>query len=199
MLEVGEEVVSGWWNDEDVERKENPTWWPGVITSVTVKREQDYGFGPARFYNIEYNDGDVLNDVHEVFVFPKYEFDVIRNIDIEDLVGIEKVCDENSKDHWARIGWYNVSVDDGATESYFWLGDALEAYKRLPKKPERHDIHNDAYDASSDEDDASYADSCKDLSSGLLCPRCNKHFSTKSGLAYHLSEYLLQTLLLSIC
>lgn len=188
VLEIGEEVYSAWW--PDVERQEAPTWWPGIITSVTVKKEEDYGYGPLRLYSIEFKDGDSLHDVQDTFVISHKEYLIETKSQKNKHEGIKNVCDSTSNDAWARLmGWYEVKVH-GKTESFPLLSEALQAYRQL-KKPRKLALQPDS---SSGESCATrYAHDDKINVSNLVCFHCNKRFISRAGLSYHLGKNVLRS------
>jgi hypothetical protein len=182
VLEIGEEVMSAWWDDEG-----DQTWWPGIVTDVTVVDKKGFGYGPIRHYDIGFDDGDHLSSVQEAFVFSKEEYNLsikfIKNHS-KKWTAIEHITDEDSEDLWAqKVGWYDLSVDGKPTESFALLGDALKAYKRRVKKPK----------FSKDEEDASVGSSFSCLAAEpnteRVCSHCNKAFKSKSGFEYHVGEY----------
>jgi hypothetical protein len=135
VLKKGDKVHSAWWPDSDW--KEEPKWYPGVVTSVIVNHEENYGYGSPRFYKIDFDDGDMLNGVEDIYVFPKDEYKLSTSC-LEKVWGcIRNVCDENSKDNWARIvGYYelSVSVEGQPPQAFPLLTEALAAHKRLLSK-----------------------------------------------------------------
>jgi hypothetical protein len=133
VLKMGDKVHSAWWPDSD--RKEEPKWYPGVVTSVTVNHEENYGYGSSRFYNIDFDDGDTLNGVEDIYVFPIDEYELSTSCWEKDWGCIRNVCDENSKDNWARIvGYYELSVEGQPPQAFSLLTEALAAHKRLLSK-----------------------------------------------------------------
>lgn len=184
VLEVGQEVMSVWWEYDDDGNADN-TWWPGIVTNVTVDEEKDFGYGPIRHYNIGFDDGDVLSSVPECYVFSREEYNLAIKSFTEKWDAIENVRDEASEDEWAKnVGWYNLSVDGEITESFPLLCDALEAYKAYKRRVKRPKL-------SKGEDDSSRVDStfAEKSNHDLVCSHCNKAFKSKGGFHYHLGEH----------
>ena len=60
VLKVGEKVYAAWWEDEESRRTNSrSSWYEGRVTAV---KEVDKGdtYGPVRFYDIEYDDGECV-------------------------------------------------------------------------------------------------------------------------------------------
>ena len=60
VLKVGDKVYAAWWEDEESRRTNSrSSWYEGRITAV---KEVDKGdtYGPVRFYDIEYDDGECV-------------------------------------------------------------------------------------------------------------------------------------------
>lgn len=124
VLNVGDAVFSAWWPDEA--RKEAAAWYPGVITTVTVDESVNYGYGALRLYGIQFDDGDVLADVSDAWVFPKDEYELLISKQW-DSNSIRCCWDDQSEDLWAKfVGWYEVSAEGRA---YSLLRDAVQACK----------------------------------------------------------------------
>ena len=66
----------------------------------------DSQYGPIRYYNIEFDDGDTATDLKEC-VYPKKEYE-LRD---KPVVGVELAYDQMSTDDWAhKIGWYEFKI-----------------------------------------------------------------------------------------
>lgn len=126
MLNLGDPVYSAWWPDNDWQQP--ATWWPGTITAFDVRYDVDHGYGPLRLYGIRFDDGDVLNNVEDVYVFPKEEYELTTSSDEQHCM-VRNIVDANAQDQWARIvGWYEFSGEQGSVRSFPLLRDALDAY-----------------------------------------------------------------------
>ena len=125
ILEVGDEVYAAWWPDAEIRRTNSrSSWYPGRIKSV---KEVDSGgvYGPTRFYDIEYDDGDELFLVGDLYVFESFDYLLDTRVDETNMkqewMGVEHVVDENSRDEYAKvIGWYTVTID-GEVHSFSLL------------------------------------------------------------------------------
>jgi hypothetical protein len=125
VLNLGDKVYSAWWPDNNW--KKPATWWPGIITNITVRCDVDHGYGPLRLYGVHFDDGDVQKNVEDVYVFPKEEYELTTSD--EQNCMIRNVVDANSQDGWAQfVGWYEFSDGQGAIRSFSLLLDALDAY-----------------------------------------------------------------------
>lgn len=108
VLEVGEEVYSAWWPDE--ERSDQPMWYPGTIQA---RRDVESGdgssvYGPTYYYDVTFDDGDEVSSVEDRHVFRKVDYELSKF----KLIGVENVVDKKSTDEWARtVGWFVVNID----------------------------------------------------------------------------------------
>ncbi|KAL9180597.1 hypothetical protein ACHAXT_011050 [Thalassiosira profunda] len=129
LLKVGQEVVAAWWESPEKRRTNSESsWYDGRIRAV---KETDKGsdYGPVRFYCIDYDDGDELDEVLDIFVMPRedYHLSVERE---QKPVGVETVVDKfaPADDRYARtIGWYTANID-GEDCSFSLLSEAMRAY-----------------------------------------------------------------------
>jgi hypothetical protein len=151
ILEVGAVVYAAYWPPTDVSRISVPSWYPGVISSRRWKGGDaatvDRGIRPSsssptippshfrgvRLYDIDFDDGDAIADVPDLYVFPAEEY--VLSLRPSAWLGVANVtatndddgngsdCDEYSK----IVGWYVVTID-GVRRSYSLLSDALRAY-----------------------------------------------------------------------
>eukprot|EP00579_Thalassiosira_antarctica_P003270 CAMPEP_0201904980 /NCGR_PEP_ID=MMETSP0902-20130614/56276_1 /ASSEMBLY_ACC=CAM_ASM_000551 /TAXON_ID=420261 /ORGANISM="Thalassiosira antarctica, Strain CCMP982" /LENGTH=1143 /DNA_ID=CAMNT_0048439085 /DNA_START=159 /DNA_END=3590 /DNA_ORIENTATION=+ len=127
LLKVGDFVSAAWWPDKESRRTNScSSWYEGKIKVV---KEVDRGgeYGPLRYYSIEYDDGDELDNVEDVFVFPRADYLLSTN-GRPKWIGVKNVLDEHATDQWARmIGWH-VATIDGQERHFSLLTDALRAY-----------------------------------------------------------------------
>lgn len=128
LCNIGDAVFAAWWPNE--ERIGSPSWYPGTIKSFE-DHELDGEYGPTRYYNILFDDGDELDAVQDLFVFPKKEYLLCTRKsagpDGTSWPGIKNVKDRKSVDEWAStVGWYTAFVD-GEEQSFPLLMDALRA------------------------------------------------------------------------
>jgi len=163
-LEDGTRVYSAWWPDAG--RSSAPSWYPGTIRSHSLLRTPPTAaggrgrgeyYGPARLYDVEFDDGDELDGVGDEYVFAEEDYLLQTSgggrgsSGIEGggegggggWIGVTNVVDRESDDGWARmVGWYNVALFDGGAESHSLLAGASGAYsssldffRRLPRFP----------------------------------------------------------------
>mmetsp|Transcript_21629 Transcript_21629/g.50887 ORF Transcript_21629/g.50887 Transcript_21629/m.50887 type:complete len:809 (-) Transcript_21629:353-2779(-) len=124
-FEIGEPVLAAWW-PENMRFASTPTWYPGTITAC---KEVDEGgqYGPSRFYDVTYDDGDQAECVEDAFVFGKEDYQL--EMEGQRWKGISHVVDQKSTDLWAKItGWYSVATVDSGKKNYGRLSEALRAY-----------------------------------------------------------------------
>jgi len=122
LLNVGEKVYAGWWQDK--QRESSTLWYPGIVKSY---KEVETGgqYGPLRLYDIAYDDGDELGGVEDACVYPRQDFELLYGE--SNLIGVVNVVDGESSDRWAStMGWYNVTTN-GTVKSFSYLSDALRA------------------------------------------------------------------------
>ena len=96
--------------------------------------ETDSPYGPTRYYNIEYDDGDELDGIADWYMFPKEDFLLIEKNGGEDCWSTSSHCrcvfieHDNDYDEWPRlVGWY-VAVIDGKECQFPRLSGAIQAY-----------------------------------------------------------------------
>lgn len=69
QLKARAAVYSAYWPPEDERRKTDPAWYPGVVSSLRLSKvPADKKYGYVRYYNIKFDDGDVLDNVPDHFV-----------------------------------------------------------------------------------------------------------------------------------
>lgn len=129
-FEVGDQVYAAWWASAQDKRENNdPEWYPGTITSVAYGRTP-CSYGPIVYYSIEYDDGDELDRVADLYVFLRKEYAVLNRHDEtkEWMGGVRNITDSDSHDEWARyVGWWAVTID-GRSRAFSLLSEALLAY-----------------------------------------------------------------------
>jgi hypothetical protein len=139
LLKVGDEVTAAWWPPDDIEHDAAPTgWYRGKISScksVNPKSTNNCSYyGPVRYYNVNFDDGDVGRDIPEHFVFltEEYELHTMNDDDDDENIvwkGVKTVTDRQSDDPWAKhVGWYVATLDNGQDHTFSLLSDALRAY-----------------------------------------------------------------------
>mmetsp|Transcript_13109 Transcript_13109/g.28475 ORF Transcript_13109/g.28475 Transcript_13109/m.28475 type:complete len:836 (-) Transcript_13109:2875-5382(-) len=129
LLEVGDEVYSAWWSDE--ERSGDEVWYPGVIESYE-EVENDGLYGPTRMYNVKFDgEGYETDGVEDRFVCPKADYLLsMRNGGEGEWIGVRNVVDEDSTDPWAyTVGWYIATID-GQDQPFSLLSDAVDAHDK---------------------------------------------------------------------
>lgn len=129
LLEESDEVYAAFW--PDLQRNEQPSWYPGVVTSYTTD-DNDDGYGSTRFYNVSFDDGDTLDDIEDLFVFHREEYELIsanmKRGHNNTWIGVKNVLDKKSQCRWANtVGWYVATIDE-KDHSFSRLADALRAY-----------------------------------------------------------------------
>jgi len=136
ILKARSAIYAAYWPPDDVNRITEPEWYPGVVSSVRVgKVPSDIKYGQVRYYNVNYDDGDVLKNIPDHFVFAAEEY--LLQVNHDEAVsegkkkpwrGVKNTMDKRSKDQWAKcIGWY-VATIEGEKYSFSDLSDALKAY-----------------------------------------------------------------------
>ncbi|KAL7527751.1 hypothetical protein ACHAXR_002111, partial [Thalassiosira sp. AJA248-18] len=133
LFEEGDEVYAIWWPDKrSRQRNLLSQWFPGTVKSYK-EIDNTSPYGPTRTYNIEYDDGDELDDVEDHFLFPHTDYILSMNKS-KDLkpgfigIGVKNRVDPKSSDFWARIvGWY-VAIIDGKEQTFSLLSHAMDAY-----------------------------------------------------------------------
>ena len=61
VLKVGDKVYAAWWEDEESRRTNtNSSWYEGRINAVKEVNKGVCDYGPVRFYDIEYDDGECV-------------------------------------------------------------------------------------------------------------------------------------------
>lgn len=131
LLKVGQRVVAGWWEDPNDTSAPPVGWFPGVINACRQLKQGGL-LGPDRFYDIDFDDGDALDDIEDIFVFPKSEYDLLGREarGASRWKGVENVLSEESNDRYAQTVGYWV-VKGAANKRFPFLGDALRFYDDL--------------------------------------------------------------------
>jgi hypothetical protein len=137
LIEVEEEVYAAWW-DSGVPVKDrcgaNALWFPGRVASYK-EVDTDSPYGPARFYDVSFDDGDESNEIEEYWVFSKDDYLLsVKNYGVSSWIGVRSETDPRAaeEDNWPRIvGWY-VATIDGKDQSYPRLsGKRLNSFVRI--------------------------------------------------------------------
>ena len=113
LFEKGDKVSSAWWQDE--KRSGETQWYPGSIKSYT-QEETNSPYGPTRYYDIDFDDGDELTDVEDYYVFPEVDYILQQKNDFKpNWIGVKNVTDKSVKgDRWpGDVGWYVATLGDG--------------------------------------------------------------------------------------
>jgi len=114
LFEKGDKVSSAWWKDE--KRSGEPQWYAGSIKSYT-EEETNSPYGPTRYYDIDFDDGDELNGVEDYYVFPEVDYILQQKNDFKpNWIGVKNVRDKSVKGgkSWASVvGWYVATLGDG--------------------------------------------------------------------------------------
>jgi len=89
-------------------------------------------FGPDRFYDINFDDGDELDDIEDIFVFPESEYDLLGREASGTFrwKGVRNVLINDSIDRYAKTVGYWV-VNRNEDKRFSFLGDALRCYDDL--------------------------------------------------------------------
>jgi len=136
ILKARSAIYAAYWPPDDVNRIAEPEWYPGVVSSLKVgKVPSDNKYGQVRYYNVNYDDGDVLKNIPDHFVFAAEEY--LLQVNHDEAVsegkkkpwrGVKNTMDKRSKDQWAKcVGWY-VATIEGEKYSFSDLSGALKAY-----------------------------------------------------------------------
>jgi len=115
-LQVGTKVYSAWWPDfQSRQTNSNSSWYEGTIKSIKSIPNKNSKYGPSYYYDISFTDGDELQEVADIFVFPIFDYLLEdRTPKKNGWLGVKNVVDTNVKciDKWAKmIGWYEVVID----------------------------------------------------------------------------------------
>jgi hypothetical protein len=97
--------------------------------------DMDSPYGPTRFYDVSFDDGDESNEIEEYWVFSKEDYLLsTRNDGVSSWIGVRNETDPRAatEDTWSRIvGWY-VATIDGKDQSYPRLsGKRLNSFVRM--------------------------------------------------------------------
>ena len=119
LFEKGDKVYSGWW--ENTERNDNPQWFPGTIESYR-EVDTDSPYGPTRYYDVKFDDGDEMDGVEDYYVFPHSDYELVKDNNFKnEWIGVKNVHDPNIDGEvgkWPRIvGWYVATM--GGKESEY--------------------------------------------------------------------------------
>ena len=126
-------MYAAWWDSslplKDQDGTHHASWFPGRVTSYK-EIDIDSPYGPTRFYDVSFDDGDESNEIEEYWVFSKEDYLLsTRNDGVSSWIGVRNETDPRAakEDKWPRIvGWY-VATIDGKDQSYSRLsGKRLE-------------------------------------------------------------------------
>jgi len=126
-LKVGDRVYAAWWPDVESKRAHSEaSWYSGWITHVdSAKAGGEYG--PRRYYSIEYDDGDELDGIADVYVMSREDY-LLCTEGKTQWKGVRNRVDRDASDMWAKhVGWY-VATIDGREVPYSLLTEALRAH-----------------------------------------------------------------------
>lgn len=69
------------------------------IISFTVDVNDDEGYGPVRYYNVEFDNGDVSTEIEDMFVCPYGDYLLCVESDgVTESKGVKNVVDKKSGD-----------------------------------------------------------------------------------------------------
>ena len=118
LFEKGDKVYSAWW--QNTKRNDNPQWFPGTIKSYR-EVETDSPYGPTRYYDVKFDDGDEMDGVEDYYVFPHSDYELVKDNNFKnEWIGVKNVHDPNIDGEvgkWPRIvGWYVATMDGKESE-----------------------------------------------------------------------------------
>ena len=108
--------------------KKSKVWFKGLVRNYQTFPPRDNKYGTIRYYSIEFEDGTIDHEVHEVNVTKLEDF----NISPEEILkfGITSKRDKSSNDKYARMrGWY-VTESTGDT-LFSSISDAIKVVKSM--------------------------------------------------------------------
>jgi hypothetical protein len=130
QFQSGDKVYSAWW--ANASRRGDTSWHPGTISSYREVPTTNSPYGPMRYYNIKFDDGDEFDDVEDYYVFPEVDYKILEKNDFktDNCIGVENVHDDNVRGvegKWPRIvGWYVNTTCDGKKSEYARLSGKCE-------------------------------------------------------------------------
>jgi hypothetical protein len=114
LVKVGEEVYAPWWNTLAVRKRTvtDAKWFPGKVKSFK-DIDIDSPYGPTRFYDVAFDDGDEGTEIEDYWVWSKEDYLLnIHNDGEPSWKGVRNVLDSKAADKWPRIqGWYVAKID----------------------------------------------------------------------------------------
>ncbi len=82
-------MYAAWWDSslplKDHGGTHHASWFPGRVTSYK-EIDIDSPYGPTRFYDVSFDDGDESNEIEEYWVFSKEDY-LLSTRNDESLVG----------------------------------------------------------------------------------------------------------------
>ena len=98
-------------------------WFRGSVKSVREVDNKDSPYGPTRYYNVEFDDGDKLNDVVDYLVCSSEDYEIIAKnpgryddeTESTHWVGVKTVTDNEAKGYPKIFGWYVATIDGRET------------------------------------------------------------------------------------
>lgn len=118
LFKKGENVYSAFW--QNAKRNDNPQWFPGTIKSFR-EVDTDSPYGPTRYYDVKFDDGDEMDGVEDYYVFPHSDYELVMKNNFKNKwIGVKNVRDPNIDGEvgkWPRIvGWYVATLDGKESE-----------------------------------------------------------------------------------
>lgn len=114
---VGEAVYAPWWDISRTEKRHRSGsnvdgWFPGMVSSYK-EVDIDSPYGPIRYYDILFDDGDEEKELEDYWVWSKEDYSLDTQDDgLKNWMGVTNVVDSKAVDKWARItGWWAAKIE----------------------------------------------------------------------------------------
>jgi hypothetical protein len=114
---VGEAVVAPWWDSALTEKRRRSGsnvdgWFPGIVSSYK-EIDIDSQYGPIRYYDVLFDDGDEEKELEDYWVWSKEDYHLDTQDDGRKIwIGVRNEVDSKAADKWARItGWWVAKIE----------------------------------------------------------------------------------------
>lgn len=122
----GEKVYALWSGGTD-------KWYSGRIWDINILPMSDKGYGPAKTFDVIYDDGEIESGIKEIYVMKKVDYELCITREDKEWVGVTNVTEKDSEDEYARtVGWYEVHIEE-TNEKYVFssLNEALRFHDKV--------------------------------------------------------------------
>lgn len=125
-FEKGEKIYALWSGGTD-------KWYSGRIWDINILPMSDKGYGPAKTFDVIYDDGETEKGIKEIYVMKKVDYELCITREDKEWIGVRNVTEKDSEDEYAKtVGWYKVHNEETNEEYVFSsLNEALRFHDKV--------------------------------------------------------------------